>query len=86
LGIQERLAWDMARLEKVVRSLETERRRFTADDVITISFYMRNLRAVYNRAVEKGLTLQNNPFRHVYTGVDKTVKRAIPIKAIKALL
>ena len=161
LGIQERLAWDVARLEKVVRSLETERRRFTADDVITmfhkltkesslftfmhgviaqlkqlgkvrtsetytatlksfmafrdeqdvpldgitsdmmlmyeaylksrdvrmntISFYMRNLRAVYNRAVEKGLIAQQYPFRHVYTGVDKTVKRAIPIKAIKAL-
>ena len=161
LGIQERLAWDVARLEKVVRSLDTERHRFTADDVITmfhkltkesslftfmhgviaqlkqlgkirtsetytatlnsfmvfrdeqdvpldgitsdmmlmyeahlkargvrmntISFYMRNLRAVYNRAVEKGLTQPNNPFRHVYTGVDKTVKRAIPIKAIKAL-
>lgn len=46
---------------------------------------MRNLRAVYNRAVEKGLTAQQYPFRHVYTGVDKTVKRAIPIKAIKAL-
>ncbi len=161
LGIQERLAWDVSRIEKVVRLLETERRRFTADDVITmfhkltkesslftfmhgviaqlkqlgkvrtsetytatlnsfmafreeqdvpidgissdlmlmyeaylkargvrmntISFFMRNLRAVYNRAVEKGLTSQNNPFRHVYTGVDKTVKRAIPIKAIKAL-
>ena len=143
LGIQERLSWDVARLEKVVRLLETEHRRFTADDVITmfhkqtkdssllnfmhgviaqlkqlgkvrtsetytatlksfmafrdeqdvpldgvtsdmmlmyeaylkargvrmntISFYMRILRAVYNRAVEKGLTTQNNPFRHVYT-------------------
>ena len=161
LGIQERLAWDVARLEKVVSTLETAHRRFTADDVITlfhkqtkessllnfmhgviaqlkqlgkvrtsetytatlksfmsfrddqdvpldgissdlmllyeaylkakgvrmntISFYMRNLRAVYNRAVEKELTPQNNPFRHVYTGVDKTVKRAIPIKAIKEL-
>lgn len=161
LGIQERLSWDVARLEKVVRTLEIERRRFTADDVIsmfhkqtkessffnfmhgviaqlkqlgkirtsetyiatfksfmvfresqdvpldgissdmmllyeahlktrdvsmnTISFYMRNLRAVYNRAAEKGLTPQNNPFRHVYTGVDKTIKRAIPIKEIKAL-
>lgn len=161
LEIQERLAWDVARQENVVRLLETESRRFTAVDVIsvfhkltkesslftfmygviaqmkqlgkvrtsetytatlksfmafrgeqdvpldgitsdmmimyeaylktrevrmnTISFYMRNLRAVYNRAVEKGLTAQNYPFRHVYTGVDKTVKRAIPIKAIKAL-
>ena len=161
LGIRERLEWDIARLEKVIRQLETERRRYTADDVITvfhkmtkeaslftfmhgviaqlkqlgkirtsetytatlksfmafredqdvpldgitsdlmllyeaflkargvrmntISFYMRILRAVYNRAVEKGLTEQQNPFQHVYTGVDKTVKRAIPIKAIKAL-
>ena len=161
LGIQERLSWDVVRLEKVVRTLETERRRFTADDVIimfhkhtkesslftfmhrviaqlkqlgkirtsetytatlksfmafresqdvpldgissdmmllyeahlkardvsmnTISFYMRNLRAVYNRAVKKGLIPQNNPFHYVYTGVDKTIKRAIPIKEIKAL-
>ena len=161
LGIQERLSWDATRLEKVVRSLEIERCRFTADDIIsmfhkltkesslftfmhgviaqlkqlgkirtsetytatlksfmafresqdvpldgissdmmllyeahlktrdvsmnTISFYMRNLRAVYNRAAEKGLTPQNNPFRHVYTGVDKTIKRSIPIKEIKAL-
>ena len=36
LGIQERLLWDVARLEKVVRLLETEHRRFTADDVITM--------------------------------------------------
>lgn len=145
LGIQERLAWDVARLEKVVRSLETERRRFTADVITmfhkltkvsslftfmhgviaqmkqlgkvrtsetytatlksfmafrddqdvpldgitsdmmllyeaylkargvrmnTISFYMRNLRAVYNRAAEKRLTAQNYPFRHEFT-IDK---------------
>ena len=160
-AIKERMAWDIARLEKTVAQLETKRGRYSADEVITvyhkltnevslfsfwhnviaqlkqlgkvrtaetytaslksfmqfldnqdipldgitsdmmllyeaylknrgvrmntISFYMRIFRAVYNRAVEKGLTIQNNPFRHVYTGVDKTVKRAIPIKAIKAL-
>lgn len=160
-GIKQYLTWDYVRLKNVVRQLETNNIRFTADDVITvfhritketslisfmhsiidqlkqmgkirtsetytatlksfmafrenqdvpldgftsdlmlhyeaylknrgvcmntISFYMRILRAVYNRAVEKELTPQNTPFRHVYTGVDKTVKRAIPIKEIKAL-
>lgn len=51
----------------------------------TVSFYMRNLRAVYNRAVEKGLTVQRFPFRHVYTGVEKTTKRAVPLHVIKRL-
>ena len=49
------------------------------------SYYMRGLRAVYNRAVEKELTVQRNPFRHVYTGIDKTVKRAVPLKIIRQL-
>ncbi len=51
----------------------------------TISFYMRILRAVYNRAVEKELTEQRNPFKHVYTGIDKTVKRAVPLKTIRRI-
>ena len=51
----------------------------------TISFYMRILRAVYNRAVEKEVTEQKFPFKHVYTGIDKTVKRAVPLKTIKRI-
>ena len=49
----------------------------------TVSFYNRILRAVYNRAVEQELTQQRYPFKHVYTGIDKTIKRAIPLKDIK---
>ena len=51
----------------------------------TISFYTRILRAVYNRAVEDNIIENRNPFRHVYTGVDKTVKRALPLAAIKKI-
>ena len=46
---------------------------------------MRILRAVYNRAVEKNLTANQNPFKHVYTGIDKTVKRALPLKTIRQI-
>lgn len=49
------------------------------------SFYMRNLRAIYNRAVDKELTGQRYPFRHVYTGIDKTVKRAVPLDVIRQI-
>ncbi|GCB37726.1 tyrosine-type recombinase/integrase [Bacteroides faecalis] len=49
------------------------------------SYYMRNLRAIYNRAVERGLTEQCTPFKYVYTGVDKTVKRAVPLKTIRQI-
>ncbi len=49
------------------------------------SFYMRILRAVFNRAVEKNLVEQCHPFRHVYTGIDKTVKRAVPLSIIKQI-
>lgn len=51
----------------------------------SISFYMRNLRAIYNRAVDEELTVQRHPFKHVYTGIDKTVKRAVPLKVIRQI-
>lgn len=51
----------------------------------TISFYTRILRAVYNRAVEDGVIANRKPFRHVYTGIDKTLKRALPLTLIKKI-
>lgn len=51
----------------------------------TSSYYMRSLRAIYNRAVEKELTIQRYPFKHVYTGIDKTVKRAVPVTVIRQI-
>ena len=51
----------------------------------TVSFYNRILRATYNRAVEKELVVQRYPFKHVYTGVGKTLKRAIPLEAIRRI-
>ena len=51
----------------------------------TISFYTRILRAVYNRAVEDDIIENRNPFRKVYTGVDKTVKRALALPVIKKI-
>ena len=51
----------------------------------TVSFYMRILRATYNRAVEKEIVAQHYPFKHVYTGVDKTIKRAASLQVIKQI-
>ncbi|MDE7408192.1 MAG: phage integrase SAM-like domain-containing protein, partial [Muribaculaceae bacterium] len=51
----------------------------------TISFYNRILRAVYNRAVTDGIIDDSRPFRHVYTGIGKTVKRALPLSVISKI-
>lgn len=46
------------------------------------SFYMRNLRAIMNRAAEHGFPIPCNLFRHVYMGVDRTVKRGVSLDTI----
>lgn len=51
----------------------------------SISFYMRILRAVYNRAVEQGLTLDSKPFKDVFTGREKTRKRAISLDDVRRI-
>ena len=161
LSVRERIRWDMERLVKIDKKLETTGLSYTADDVIeefnkyvnnyslfnfmeniiaklkqngkirtaetykvtlnsfkkfrkdedimldnltseimeayeawyhnrgvtpnSISFYTRILRAVYNRAVENDIIENRNPFKHVYTGVDKTVKRALSLQTIKKI-
>ena len=51
----------------------------------TISFYTRILRSVYNRAIEEEITIDRKPFRRVYTGIDKTIKRALTLSMIKKI-
>ena len=51
----------------------------------TTSFHIRKIRALYNKAVEQGLTADLHPFRHVYTGIAKTSKRAITINDLKRI-
>ncbi len=43
----------------------------------SVSFYMRVLRAIYNKAVRQKLIVQQHPFTEVYTGIDRTRKRAV---------
>ena len=51
----------------------------------SISFYMRIMRAVYNKAVRQKLVNQTYPFADVYTGIDKTRKRAVSESVISQL-
>lgn len=51
----------------------------------TSSFYLRILRATYNKAVAKGLTPQLHPFNDVYTGIAQTSKRAIPTESVSQI-
>ncbi|MDR1762822.1 MAG: site-specific integrase [Dysgonamonadaceae bacterium] len=53
----------------------------------TISFYFRNLRAIFNLATAEGIvkTPETSPFRQVFTGKEKTVKRALPVETIRLI-
>lgn len=51
------------------------------------SFYIRIFRAAYNKAVARGIArpISPHPFSTVYTGVDKTAKRALTIESISKI-
>ena len=49
------------------------------------SFYLRVVRTLYNKAVAAGLTPDRQPFRAVYTGIDKTTKRAVGMADIRRI-
>lgn len=51
----------------------------------TISFYMRILRAVFNRAAKQKLIEHNHLFQSVYTGIGETPKRAIELSCIQRI-
>ncbi|MCD8043641.1 MAG: site-specific integrase [Tannerellaceae bacterium] len=53
----------------------------------TISFYMRNLRAIYNKGIKCGYFpfREDNPFRSVYTKVAPTRKRALSKEELRRL-
>ncbi|MCC8145562.1 MAG: site-specific integrase [Bacteroidales bacterium] len=54
----------------------------------TISYYMRNLRAIYNKALSNqriSFTQDKNPFSGVYTGVTKTRKRSLSLEEMKKI-
>jgi site-specific recombinase XerD len=51
----------------------------------TISFYMRRMRATINRAIRKNIISDKRLFQNVFTGNDKTVKRALPTTIIRQI-
>lgn len=51
----------------------------------TVSFYMRILRASYHKGVRSGFCVNTYPFRDVYTGVDRTQKRALALHDLRLL-
>jgi integrase len=54
----------------------------------TVAYYMRNLRAIYNKAVESGRIINRKgekPFAGISTAVARTMKRALPLEELQAL-
>ena len=77
-------------IESLTRDLLVDYERYLHDSRglrrNSSSAYMRALRAVYRRAVDDGLSAQPDPFGRVYTGVDRTLKRAVDARLVSRLV
>lgn len=76
-------------IEAIDHLLIEDYQSFLASTGITpnsTSFYMRILRAVYNRAVNGLHLTDRKPFRTVFTGTEKTLKRAVSSDYIRLLI
>ena len=75
-------------LNEVTSSLMTDYESYLKQKGVcmnSISFYMRILKAIYRRAINRHLVDDSMPFKNVYTGVAKTTKRAVGIDVIRKI-
>ncbi|WP_373733993.1 phage integrase SAM-like domain-containing protein, partial [Bacteroides heparinolyticus] len=52
----------------------------------TSSCYLRSLRAIYNKAASKRLVKDRAPFKGLFTGNERTVKRSIGAEEVRRLV
>jgi len=52
----------------------------------TIAFYIKRLRASYNKGLRKRLFVNRHPFDEVFTGRVETQKRALPMRTLKRIM
>lgn len=76
---------DMRKMTKDMMIDYERRMRSLGLSLNTTSFYMRILRACYNRAVRNGEVTDVKPFELVFTGACRTVKRATTLRVIKKI-
>ena len=69
---------------KVIEEYEAFLRK-TGVSMNTVSFYMRNLRTLLNKAVKQSLISSCNFFGEVYTGIPETAKRAISMDELRRI-
>ena len=91
-AVQEALQRDASRLQLIILALGHRRKEYLAEDVIKrflkkehSNDFTTFAEMLISRKREQGLTPQNHPFARVYTGIAKTVKRAVNIREVQKI-